>query len=171
MTSEAGQFPPILTIGYGNQRSSEEFTGLLHRHGVQYLVDVRSKPFSKFRPEFSKDALEAILRRAGLGYLFMGESLGGLPPDPACFTDGKVDYDKVRGRDWFIRGIERLETGWRDGHRLAGSTLRRPVPRLRGFGRRWRWCTSILPLALFLHVMLAAALSLLGGNDLIRFVL
>lgn len=110
---------PLLTIGYGGQRTSEEFVELLHRYGVRYLVDVRTKPFSKFRPEFSKDALEAIAKRNGLVYVFMGDVLGGLPSDPTCYTDGKVDYRKVREREWFARGLDRLKAGWQGGHPIA----------------------------------------------------
>lgn len=116
---DAAAPPPLLTIGYGNARSSEEFVELLHRNGVRYLVDVRTSPYSKFRPEFSKDGLEAILRRAGLAYVFMGDSLGGMPADPGCYTDGTVDYDKCRRREPFIRAVERLESGWRGGQRIA----------------------------------------------------
>ncbi len=66
----------LLTIGYGGSRSSDEFVGLLRQHGVKYLVDVRTKPYSKFRQEFCREALEAILRRAGLVYVYMGDTLG-----------------------------------------------------------------------------------------------
>jgi len=110
---------PLLTVGYGSLRDSDAFIRILSQYGVRYLVDVRSKPYSKFRPEFSKDALEAILRRAGIAYVFMGDSLGGLPSDPSCYVDGKVDYAEVRKREWFARGLDRLESGWRGGHRLA----------------------------------------------------
>jgi len=109
----------VLTIGYGGERTSEEFVKLLQLNGVRFLADVRSKPFSKFRPEYSKDALAAILRRNGIAYVYMGDTLGGLPSDPACYTDGKVDYRKVRERDWFDRGLARLEAGWRGGHHIA----------------------------------------------------
>ncbi len=116
---DAGKPFPVLSIGYGGARSSDEFVGLLQRYAVRYLVDIRTKPYSKFRPEFSKEALEAIARRAGLVYVFMGDTLGGLPSDPSCYTEGKVDYTKVRERDWFNRGIDRLQAGWKAGHRLA----------------------------------------------------
>lgn len=109
----------LLTIGYGGKRSSQEFVRLLLYFGVRYLVDVRSKPFSKFRPEYSKDALAAILRRHAVAYVYMGDTLGGLPSDPTCYTGGKVDYRKVRERKWFGQGLTRLETGWRGGHRIA----------------------------------------------------
>jgi hypothetical protein len=40
----------------------------------------------------------------------MGNELGGLPThDATCFTgDGKVDYDKLREKDFFKAGLQRL---------------------------------------------------------------
>lgn len=110
---------PLLSIGYGNTRSSDDFIGLLVRYGVRYLVDVRSKPYSKFRPEFSREALAAIIGRAGLKYVFMGDSLGGLPSDTSAYTDGKVDYTKCREKQWFKDGIARLTQAHRTGQRVA----------------------------------------------------
>jgi uncharacterized protein (DUF488 family) len=110
---------PLLTIGYGDKRSADEFFELLRRYGVMYLVDVRSRARSRFRPEFSGDALEVLARKAGVVYLFMGDVLGGFPTDPSCYTRGRVDYSKVRERDWFSRGVDRLEAAWRAGHRVA----------------------------------------------------
>lgn len=110
---------PLLTIGYGGERTSEEFLDLLRRYGVKFLVDVRTKPFSKFRPEFSRENIEFLAKRAGLTYVFMGDTLGGMPADLACYTDSKVDYAKVREKAWFTRGIDRLEQGWKAGHRVA----------------------------------------------------
>lgn len=117
--SESNCREPLLTIGYGNQRSFDDFAALLLSHCVEYLVDVRTKPFSKFRPEFSQEPLTANLKRSGIAYVSMGETLGGRPSDPTCYTNGKVDYGKVRERDWFAEGLTRLETGWRQGHRIA----------------------------------------------------
>jgi uncharacterized protein (DUF488 family) len=109
----------LLTIGYGNDRAAEEFIALLRRYNIEYLVDVRSKPYSKYRPEFSKDALAAILTRAGFKYVFMGDSLGGLPSDPTCFVDGKVSYAACREKEWFRAGLARLAKGVQDGRRIA----------------------------------------------------
>jgi len=44
---------PVYTIGYGN-RSFNEFVGLLRLYDIKFLVDVRSQPYSRFKPEFSK---------------------------------------------------------------------------------------------------------------------
>jgi uncharacterized protein (DUF488 family) len=48
---------PIYTIGYGN-RLVEEFIGLLQQYEIRFLVDIRSQPYSRYNPDFSKDALE-----------------------------------------------------------------------------------------------------------------
>jgi uncharacterized protein (DUF488 family) len=80
----------------------------LKSNGIEFLLDVRSSPYSKFKPEFSKEVLQLRLERAQIRYLFMGDTLGGQPKDPACHTDGKVDYDKVRVQPFFQEGIVRL---------------------------------------------------------------
>src|SRR5690606_37904222 len=92
---------------------------LLMEYEVGYLIDVRTKPYSKMRPEFGREALQAAAPAAELRYGFMGGALGGMPGDPTCYIEGKVDYNAIRQRDWFQAGLDRLERGWRDGHRLA----------------------------------------------------
>ena len=39
----------------------------------------------------------------------MGDLLGGLPLDRTCYTDGKVDYNKLKNREFFIEGLKRLQ--------------------------------------------------------------
>jgi uncharacterized protein (DUF488 family) len=109
---------PLFTIGYG-ARTLAEFLAALKTNRIEYLIDVRTAPYSKFKPEFSKDLLQYHLERAGVHYLFMGDLLGGQPKDPACHTDGKVDYDKVRAQPWFQKGIERLRKAFEQQHRVV----------------------------------------------------
>jgi uncharacterized protein (DUF488 family) len=108
----------LYTIGYG-ARTLDEFIAALKANRIEYLVDVRTAPYSKFKPEFSKDLLQYHVERTGMHYLFMGDALGGQPKDPACHTDGKVDYDKVRAQPWFQQGIERLRKAVELGRRAA----------------------------------------------------
>lgn len=108
-----------MTLGYG-KRSIGETVDLLQQHSVRYLIDIRSAPYSKYRPDFSHDALKAHMQAHGIGYLFMGNELGGRPDDPACYDeDGRVDYDACRVRAAFLAGIGRLRTAWEGGHRVA----------------------------------------------------
>ena len=99
---------PVYTIGYGG-REVDEFIATLRRYGIAFLIDVRSQPYSRYKPDFSKEQLEAHLQRAGIRYVFMGDSLGGRPDNPACYTSsGKVDYAKINEQDFYRQGIDRL---------------------------------------------------------------
>ena len=110
--------PPLYTIGYGS-RTLDEFLAVLKANRIQYLIDVRTAPFSKFKPDFSRDLLQHHAERAGLRYVFMGDTLGGQPRDPDCHTDGKVDYDRVRAQPFFQAGVERLKRAFEKRHRVA----------------------------------------------------
>ena len=114
----AGGPVPLYTIGYG-ARTLEDFLAALKAHRIDYLIDVRTAPYSRFKPEFSKELLQHQVERAGVQYLFMGDTLGGQPKDPGCHTDGKVDYDKVRRQASFQAGLERLKSAFAQRRRAA----------------------------------------------------
>jgi uncharacterized protein (DUF488 family) len=82
-------------------------------------VDVRSAPYSRFKPEFSKEPLQATLSENGIRYEFLGQELGGRPESPECYVDGKVDYERVRAAEFYARGIERVRKAHGLGIRLA----------------------------------------------------
>lgn len=103
---------PLLTVGYGN-RELDEVLALLCAHAVQYLIDVRSAPYSRFNPAFSKNRLSIAIERAGMHYVFMGDTLGGRPDDEACYDDaGHVDYLACRDHPGFKGGFERLRSAY-----------------------------------------------------------
>lgn len=109
----------LITLGYG-KRSIDDVIELLRQHGVRFLVDVRSAPYSRYQPDFSHDTLRVHLERHAIRYLFLGEELGGRPDDPRCYDEsGRVDYDACKQRPAFRHGIERLRTAWEGGHRVA----------------------------------------------------
>lgn len=66
----------IWTIGHST-RSIEELLAALAANSIQVLVDVRRFPASRRNPQFERNALEKSLRDAGIGYVWMGELLGG----------------------------------------------------------------------------------------------
>lgn len=116
---EASEKHPILTIGYG-LRPVEEIVRRLCHYGVKYVGDVRSVPYSRRRPEFSRGALEKTLRDHQIRYVFLGGTLGGRPEDPSCYNgDGHVDYDRCRSNAGFTAGIDRVVTAYQEGHVLA----------------------------------------------------
>lgn len=71
----------ILTAGYGN-RGFEAFIELIKRHRVTHLVDVRSVPQSSYWEDFRKQRLELIVPPTGIRYVYMGDTLGGVPQYP-----------------------------------------------------------------------------------------
>lgn len=101
----------IYTIGYGS-RTFEGLVAILREQGITCLVDVRSVPASRFRPEFSRPALEVALTEQGIRYVYLGNALGGRPEAPECYTDGKIDYDRVREQEFYRRGIDRLRRAY-----------------------------------------------------------
>jgi uncharacterized protein (DUF488 family) len=110
--------PPIYTVGYGN-RSLAEFIALLQQYEIRYLVDIRSQPYSRYHPNYSKATLEAALKQQGLHYVFLGDTLGGRPQDAACYVNGKVDYAILRARPFYQQGIQRLRSAWEKQTRMV----------------------------------------------------
>lgn len=110
--------PILFSIGYGT-RSGAQVLDLLQRYDIDLVVDVRTKPYSKFRPEFGREAFEASLGRQGLRYRYMGELLGGRPADPTCYIDGKVDYTLCRAAGFFQEGMADLYRAMAGAHRVC----------------------------------------------------
>lgn len=103
---------PLYTIGHGN-RKLEDLLALLNDFGIEYLIDVRSQPYSKFNPQFNQNDLKFFLERNGIKYVFMGDTIGGRPKDITCYdNEGKVDYETVKKKEFFLNGIDRLKTAY-----------------------------------------------------------
>jgi uncharacterized protein (DUF488 family) len=100
----------LYSIGHSNHDFAH-FVGLLRQAGVSAVTDVRSSPYSRRLPQYSREVLEQALREHGIAYVFLGDLLGGRPEDPDVYTDGRVDYEKVRQTASFSRGLERLIGG------------------------------------------------------------
>ena len=77
---------------------------------IAFLIDIRSNPYDRFKPDFWRRELAQHLQAAGIRYVFMGDTLGGNPTQPACFTLGKVDYVKIRAQNFYQTGIGRLQS-------------------------------------------------------------
>lgn len=100
----------IFSIGHGN-KDMNDFIAELKSNGITYLLDIRSKPYSKWYPQFNQDSLSEELKLAGITYVFVGDTLGGLPSDSTCYDEGgKVIYDRIKERDFFKQGLSRLTT-------------------------------------------------------------
>lgn len=111
----------LYTIGHSNYEA-EQFLAILRQHQIALLVDVRSAPYSRYTPHFSKDRLEPYLTRNGIEYRFAGQYLGGRPDAPEVYINQAVpdedtgredflklvDYEAVMKLESYQRGISRL---------------------------------------------------------------
>lgn len=102
------------TIGYG-AKGLDDLVAVLLNLGTRFLVDVRSAPYSRHRPEFNREVLDGRLRAHGIRYVFMGDQLGGRPADAAAYTEGRVDYAKAETLERYREGIARLVDADRQG--------------------------------------------------------
>ena len=97
----------VYTIGHSNG-TAEHLLALLDQHGITAVADVRSQPYSRFNPQFNREALAGALKASGREYFFLGHELGARSEDRACYRDGRAQYALIAQTPLFERGIERL---------------------------------------------------------------
>jgi uncharacterized protein (DUF488 family) len=97
----------IYTIGHSNG-TVERLADLLNQHNIGAVADVRSRPYSRFNPQFNRENLARVLGAAGIEYVFLGEELGARSTDPSCYRNGRAQYSLIAKTRQFEQGIERL---------------------------------------------------------------
>ena len=100
----------LFTIGYGTH-SLESFLDALVRHGVTAVADVRSEPYSAYKPEFNREPLRNFLHSKGVAYVYLGDSLGARNMESGVVVEGRVDFDRVARSPFFQEGLNRLRQG------------------------------------------------------------
>lgn len=98
-----GEHRVVYTLGTSN-RTPDEFVGLIKNLGIETVVDVRRFPTSRF-PHFVKEELARLLQEAEVGYVYLGEELGG-------YRRGK--YQSHIHSEAFKKGLEQLEEAARE---------------------------------------------------------
>src|SRR4051812_14650638 len=107
----------VYTIGHSNHEFAK-LVALLQQHGVSAVGDVRSAPYSKRYPQFSREPLEKALREEGIAYVYLGKELGARSDDRTCYEAGSVKYDRLAKTKLFQSGLDRVERGL-EMHTLA----------------------------------------------------
>jgi len=101
----------IYTIGHSNL-SMDRLIELLRSGAIETVIDIRTRPFSSYVPHFNRSNLEQTLKKEGIEYVFMGNTLGGYPRDPDCYihdtgrTKKTPDYTVMSTKDWFKQGLK-----------------------------------------------------------------
>jgi uncharacterized protein (DUF488 family) len=107
----------VLTIGHSTLPVTA-FLTMLEKAGVTAIADVRSSPFSRRMPHFSRNELRASLKECGIKYVFLGKELGGRPRASTLYCDGIADYEKMALEPDFLEGIDRVISGAKE-HTVA----------------------------------------------------
>lgn len=97
--------PTIYTIGHSNHPLGD-FMSLLKTHGIELLIDVRSRPKSRYR-HFGGPQLESSLDVEHVAYEYMGRDLGGHPADDRYYNKrGRVVYQRIASESGFRRAVQ-----------------------------------------------------------------
>jgi uncharacterized protein (DUF488 family) len=102
----------VFTIGHSSH-PWERFSALLRGAGVTAVADVRSAPYSRRHPQFNRETLRAALQQEGIGYVYLGQELGGRPSAPQFYSEGVADYEKMAQAPEFCAGLDRVIEGAR----------------------------------------------------------
>jgi uncharacterized protein (DUF488 family) len=110
--------PAVWTVGHSNH-DLETLLTLVENQRIDYLVDVRSYPYSRFAPHFNRESLENAVKSRQIGYLFLGLALGGRP-ERRDHVDhaGHALYGLMAQAPAFQAAIDRVMRGASE-HRLA----------------------------------------------------
>jgi uncharacterized protein (DUF488 family) len=108
----------LFTVGYSN-RPFDQFVTLLKVNRIDVLVDVRTIPKSRHRPEFNIDSLPGELEAAGVSYIHM-KGLGGLRKPMANSVNSGWINESFRGFADYMQ-TEQFRDALTDLQDLAGK--------------------------------------------------
>lgn len=109
----------LYTIGH-SQHELEYFVKMLNEYDINYLLDVRSIPYSQFAANYNREHIKAVLNNVGIKYIYMGSYFGARPDDEDLFTkEGYLDFEKARKCDRFKAGVENVIKGIREGNSIS----------------------------------------------------
>lgn len=109
----------LYTIGH-SQHEFRYFSDLLKTYEINYLLDVRSTPYSKYAETYNKERLNSLLSAKGITYSFMGKFFGARSNNAELYNDeGYLDFEKVSYSDLFIKGMESVNLGLKRGNNIV----------------------------------------------------
>jgi len=97
----------LYTIGHSNHKI-EDFIGLLKKHRINCIADVRSTPYSQYNTQFNRELLTIDLRNANIEYIYFGDQLGARPDNANCYNENRVNFEYLAKTEQFHVGLDRL---------------------------------------------------------------
>jgi uncharacterized protein (DUF488 family) len=102
----------IYTIGHST-RTQRELIDLLRQNHVPLLLDIRAIPYSRYNPQFNREAMQEVMPSEGIVYEHLA-ALGGVRPSQEVMKGAKSCSERSRGfagymkTDEFKAGLDRV---------------------------------------------------------------
>lgn len=122
--TKAGQ---LYTIGHSTLPEGR-FIELLKHFRIEYLLDVRSTPYSRYVPQYNKDKIENVLCGAGIQYAHMGKRFGARQENKAFYNaEGYLDFECFRESAQFKAGLNNVKKGLEKYNIALMCTEKNPI--------------------------------------------
>lgn len=109
----------LYTIGH-THHTINRFLELLDKYKVDYLMDVRSVPYSRYAEQFNREALKNIMDKTSVKYVFMGNYFGARQQNTDLYNKaGYLDFEKVRNYQPFVMRVDNIILGLEKGNNIA----------------------------------------------------
>ncbi len=116
----------LYTIGHSTF-PMEHFIELLEMYEINYVLDVRSIPFSRFTPQYNSNAIQIPLKEKGISYAQMGKFFGARQSDEKYYPEGYLDFELFRASELFKKGLENVVKGLEHNNIALMCTEKNPI--------------------------------------------
>lgn len=109
----------LYTIGH-SLYDKEKFLKLIKNYNINYLLDVRSTPYSKYAPQYNADVIGKYLEENSVRYVPMGKRFGARQKDMSLYDeDGILDFSKTRQTVFFQNAVGSVLKGLDSGSNIV----------------------------------------------------
>lgn len=99
----------IYTIGYTAFPDVIDFIDVLEKYGINFVIDVRSEPFSEYYKKYNKNNISLYLEKNNILYANFRREFGARQTQKKYFTDGILDFEKFSLSEQFQSGFLRIK--------------------------------------------------------------
>lgn len=109
----------LFSIGH-SQHEISYFVNMLKTHDINYVLDVRSVPYSKYAINYNREHIKKILNEHDIEYAFMGDFFGARPKNLSLYQpNGYLNFERVENSQAFKIGFQNVKKGIDQGYRIA----------------------------------------------------
>lgn len=117
----------LFTIGHSIY-PEKHFIELLKAFDIDWVLDVRSSPYSQYASQYNREVLNKLLEGNGIKYRHMGKWFGARQTDRKYYNEqGYLDFDKFRESDLFREGLESVKRGLKEYNIALMCTEKHPI--------------------------------------------